>query len=355
MGLFHRKKDEVVFKKQKKPKKRPEAVEEEGVPQTQEEDAYADSFLPPEDEIVGSEKENKKEKKPKKKKSPKSETPFYRNRLVIGVTCIVSSCLLSFVLVPALSYVSSTEMATVAKVITPVAKGKRIEAAVVQTVQVPAMGAKGALPQGDLAVGKYAAVDLVAGDLLMDAKLTDVMPFPDDYLYQVPQGKQAISVTIPSFASGLSGKLVAGDIVSVYATLNQTSAGETDYHAIQPEELTYVKVLAVTDQLGQDKDRQTEEGSGLTDEEEQPATVTLLASPEQASAIAGLEVNAKLHLSLVSRGDPALAEQYLASQEEYLSNMGDLENALDLESLGMDMEDFEELLIGEESEAAGIE
>lgn len=326
-----------------------------------EQDAYPDSFLPPdppEEKTVGKLPKKKKEKKPKKEKAKKTphEAPFYRNRLVIGTACIVSACVISFVLVPVMSYVTGTEMTTVAVMTSPLEKGKQIESSMVRTERIPAQGLPGsALRDGKQAVGKYAAVDLVAGDALLESKLTDSIPFVNDYLYEIPQGKQAISATIQTFANGLSGKLLAGDVVSVYAVPNQTKSQETDFHAVQPPELRYVRVLAVTDPLGSDKlrDEPPAESQNIDqpDEENQPATVTMLTRPEQAAVIAGLEVNAKLHLALVSRGNEQTAQSYLKSQEDYLDDaakkdeqeLKDLLNDEEVKELLADSNDYSQL------------
>ena len=333
MSLF-RKKEEVLISagakgRGRKGKRLPkvelpedEAPRAEPVTAAATEDEYAASFLPEdltEEAVTAKKKKGKKPKKEKKKKTPKREVPFYRNRVFVGVLCIVAASLIAFVGVPVMSYISTTETTTVARMTVPLEKGKRIEQQMVRTVEVPALWATtDVLPDARLAVGKYAAVDLVAGDYIMESKLTEVMPFPNDYLYQVPSGSQAISLTIQSFASGLSGKLLPGDIVSVYATPNQREADDTDYHAIQPPELVYVRVLAVTNRIGGDRERDDAEQEEGMDEDTQPFTVTLLVSPAQAKAAAGLEINAKLHLTLVSRGDEQAAAAYLKAQGDYL-------------------------------------
>ena len=71
--------------------------------------------------------------------------------------------------------------------------------------------------------------------------------------------KRAISITIPSFAGGLSGKLISGDIVSVIA-VDYKEKGET----VVPEELQYVEVIAVTDKKGNDDETVTVKPDGDT-------------------------------------------------------------------------------------------
>ena len=71
-----------------------------------------------------------------------------------------------------------------------------------------------------------------------------------EYLTRLNGSKVAISVTIPTFAKGGSGKVEAGDIIMLFATDKDT--GETT----QPPELKYVEVLAATQSSGADKEYQ---------------------------------------------------------------------------------------------------
>ena len=64
-------------------------------------------------------------------------------------------------------------------------------------------------------LGKFAAVDLKKGDYLLPSKVTSVSDSADDVFRTLDGTKQAISVTIQSFAGGLSGKLENGDIVQL--------------------------------------------------------------------------------------------------------------------------------------------
>ena len=109
-----------------------------------------------------------------------------------------------------------------------------------RTVEVGAYN----LPQNLMAdkkdvVGKYATADLAAGDYILSSKLSAVPAAENAYLYNLDGTKQAISVTIKSFATGLSGKLESGDIVTVIVADYQ-GKGET---AIPPE-LQYVEVIS---------------------------------------------------------------------------------------------------------------
>lgn len=73
-----------------------------------------------------------------------------------------------------------------------------------------------AATSGDI-VGKYVASELLKGEYVLPSKISDTPANENNYLYGLTGEKRAISITIPSFAAGLSGKLRYGDIVSVIA------------------------------------------------------------------------------------------------------------------------------------------
>lgn len=336
---FFRKKDEVFLNTSKKPQKEkrkkgdikllPEETVDDSADQI-----YDDSFLLPETEQETLTQEKTEDAPPatqkKGKKLPKSEVPFYRNRNVLAITSLAVAGVIAFVFVPLVSYLTTTDMTDVVRVIVPVAKGQKITAESVSIISVPTMGvSENVIESADEVVGRFTTVDLSRGDYLTPEKMADTLPFPNDYLYQIPMHKMAVSVSVQSFASGLSGKLLPGDVVSIFAVPNQGDAEDKDFRAIPPQELTYIKVLAVTDKLGTDQQQMIELSSQAgvdrgqaniqDDSEEQlPATITFLCDAQQAACLAGLEVNAKLHVALASRGDSDIAQDYLDIQDAYL-------------------------------------
>ncbi len=134
-------------------------------------------------------------------------------------------------------------------------------------------------------------------------------------MYGLTGEKRAISITIPSFAGGLSGKLISGDIVSIIA-VDFKEQGET----VVPEELQYVEVIAVTDSKGNDDETVTVKPDG-EEEVELPETVTLLVTPVQANILAELEAEGEIHISLVYRGTAENAQKFISAQEKLLEEL----------------------------------
>lgn len=236
---------------------------------------------------------------------------IFRNRTVIGVLCILLALIICFGVTPLFSR-SASEKTEIVRVTKDIKEGDEITAEMVQTVEVGAYN----LPQNLMTdkkevVGKYATADLAAGDYILSSKLSAVPAAENAYLYNLDGKKQAISVTIKSFATGLSGKLESGDIVTVIVADYQ-GKGET---AIPPE-LQYVEVISVTASSGYDANT-----GEVVDEKELPSTVTLLVTTEQAKVLAELEQDSELHLALVYRGTPENAAKFIAAQDALIEEL----------------------------------
>ena len=236
---------------------------------------------------------------------------IFRNRTVIGVLCILLALIICFGVTPLFSR-SASEKTDIVRVTKDIKEGDEITAEMVQTVEVGAYN----LPQNLMTdkkevVGKYATADLAAGDYILSSKLSAVPAAENAYLYNLDGKKQAISVTIKSFATGLSGKLESGDIVTVIVADYQ-GKGET---AIPPE-LQYVEVISVTASSGYDANT-----GEVVDEKELPSTVTLLVTTEQAKVLAELEQDSELHLALVYRGTPENAAKFIAAQDTLIEEL----------------------------------
>lgn len=236
---------------------------------------------------------------------------IFRNRTVIGVLCILLALIICFGVTPLFSR-SASEKTEIVRLTKDIKEGDEITAEMVQTVEVGAYN----LPQNLMTdkkevVGKYATADLAAGDYILSSKLSAVPAAENAYLYNLDGKKQAISVTIKSFATGLSGKLESGDIVTVIVADYQ-GKGET---AIPPE-LQYVEVISVTASSGYDANT-----GEVVDEKELPSTVTLLVTTEQAKVLAELEQDSELHLALVYRGTPENAAKFIAAQDALIEEL----------------------------------
>ena len=245
---------------------------------------------------------------------------IFRNRTVLGILCIAVSLIICFAITPLVNKGLSSKT-TIVRMKTNAKAGAQITNAMVEEVEV----GKYNLPENvvkdiDDIKGKYLASDLYDGDYILTSKVSDTPAKENEYLYNLNGTKQAMSITINSFAEGVSGKLMSGDIVSVIVS-DFNGTGQT----IIPTELKYVEVIAVTAKSGNDANTDANAKVPTDDEEEVekelPTTVTVLATPEQSKILAMLEAESEMHLSLVYRGNEQTAKKFIEIQDEVLEEI----------------------------------
>ena len=202
-----------------------------------------------------------------------------KNRIVIGLICIILSLIICFGLTPMFNNALKSKVSLV-RVNTEIHKGDQITEKMLTTVEVGGYNLPGnVVYRAEDVVGKYANTDLYKGDYILESKLSDTPMLKNAYLGKLNGENRAISVSIKSFAAGLSGKLEAGDIVTLIAS----DVGEKRETLVLPE-LQYVEIIATTASSGTDNDVQADVEDG--EEQELASTITVLATPEQAERMA---------------------------------------------------------------------
>lgn len=234
-----------------------------------------------------------------------------KNRTIIGVICVVAALLLSFAVAPLVNRFSDSRYEIVC-VKRNVTKGHQITEDDIQTVTVGRYG----LPDDVIkdktdVIGKYAVCDMVSEDILLSPKLTDKADSADDVFMNLDGSRVAMSITIQSFAGGLSGKLANGDIVQLIVNTDEDGS-------FVPNELQYVRVITSTTAKGIDKDELIRNDDGSY---ELPTTLTLLVDTYQAKLLAEYENNSKIHAVLVSRGNEEQASDFLEKQNTILDEI----------------------------------
>lgn len=258
------------------------------------------------------EKKPKKEKKIKLDKNGEPKKPFFKNKKSVGILLIVLS-LLAMVSIPIINYFLGLSSVTVY-----VAKEDLPSSAVAITDDmITSFNIKkgSMLPvyitEKDNIVGSYVKSDFAKGEIISSPKISKMIPFYNNYLYDL-QGKKAMTVTTKNLSTSLGGKLQSGDIVSVYF-FDENKAKETSsYNGDLAPELTYVKVLAVTNSEGED----IEDSNKDSLEEPLPSCVTLLVDNIQSKALVGLEENYTIHFALVNRGNEENSAKLLDMQND---------------------------------------
>ena len=235
-----------------------------------------------------------------------------KNRTVIGAICMAMAIVVTFLVAPIVNKLSS-DTTEVIRLSSDIKQGVQITSDDLETVNVKSDSVpSGIINDPEQIIGKYAASALYAGDYLTNAKLAGEPNSASDVFASLDGSKLAVSVTINTFASGLSGKLENGDIVSIIVTDKENES------TVIPDALKYLKVITTTTAGGIDQDSiiKNEDGSY-----EVPSTVTLLVNEEQARLLAQYEADAALTVALVYRGTAENAKKFLDIQEEYFLTM----------------------------------
>jgi len=182
-----------------------------------------------------------------------------KNRTVLGILCLILALLLAFGLTPIMNKLSDGRVSVV-RMKQDVSQGHKMTEDDIEIVSVGAVNLpSGVIKDKEAVLGKYASSDLWKGDCLFPAKLSDTADSAADVFRSLDGTQVAVSVTIPTFAGGLSGKLLNGDIVSliVYSSDKKES--------FAPDALKYVRVITSTTSGGLDRDELTQKEDGTYD------------------------------------------------------------------------------------------
>ena len=225
------------------------------------------------------------------------------NRTIIGIICIVAALVICFGITPLVNK-NSSETIEIVRVKQTIPKGGMITENVIEVVDVGSYNLPDTVytSKKDV-VGKYAKVDMYAGEYIIPQKLTSEVQSATDILGNLDGEQKIISITIGSFAQGVSGKLETGDIISVIVY------DAKENNTFTPDELRYVRVVTSTTSKGLDKAEVTDHS--------QPVTVTLIVNQEQAELLAKYEKTSSMHFTLEYRGDEATSQMYLEEQASY--------------------------------------
>lgn len=239
-----------------------------------------------------------------------------KNRTIIGIVCIVLALVVTFAVAPLVNKLSDSRT-DIVRLKNDIVQGHMIQENDIEVVTVGSTGLPtNIITKKDAVVGKFAACDLKANTDLLQSMISGKSDSADDVFHTLDGTKQAISITISSFAGGLSGKLENGDIVSLVVFENETKK------ATIPGGLTYVKVITTTTAEGFDKDELTPNEDGTY---ELPTTLTLLVNPTQAKMLVEYENRGVIHADLVYRGDSKTAQKFLDAQDLYFEMLSEQE------------------------------
>ena len=208
---------------------------------------------------------------------------LFKNRYVIGILCIITALLIVFFAVPVLQ---SSNYVSAVRIKQPIEAGTQITADMLETVKVPEKLINGGISDASSAVGQYTTAELYAGDYLTTQKLSGSITEHSSFPAGTAKGKIVVSVTLPTLASGVSGHLLPGDVVTVMTlpkgSVNQslglepqTEETEMSGTVISPQ-LQYLEVCMVTANDGSDASVEAKLEDGVKNN--LPVTVSFYAT-----------------------------------------------------------------------------
>lgn len=276
---------------------------------------------------------------------------IFRNRIFIGLICIVLALAIIFFAAPAVisEQIKTTEVVTAT---TNIEAGTVISEEMLKTVRIPVSIVPGDATNQAASIGKYTASTIWAGDVITAAKLTDTNTQEDTYELATAKGKMVVSVTVKNLSVMAAARIRSGDVVTVMALLDgiygsndnaistgidtsattpvpsagaqtsETSDTSTDVapvpaptpikdvREIEPTvvvypELKYMEIAAIVASEGENAKVDIELKED--DENAVPVTISFYATEDQARRLAELEMNGTIYIAFVARGEEAFA------------------------------------------------
>lgn len=267
---------------------------------------------------------------------------LFRNKTFLGTLCIVLALIIGFAVVPAYN-AQTRKTVRVYRAKTTIYEYQAITkdnlSSLVEQVEVGAYGLPaGAVKDKSALIGKLAKSTIVQSDNILGGQLMTSDENANEFLNQLSaKGEQAASVTMPTLASSLSGRIQTGDVVRVLtfekaaATQSQSSSSgngfsngitgnqsqsdtSADKVPVQYPDLQYLQIVALSAKDGtpvNGLETTTHSSDGKTNIV-LPSTVTFACTASQANELAEIEKKNDLYLVFVARG--AQAETIIQQQ-----------------------------------------
>ena len=131
---------------------------------------------------------------------------FFRNKIIIGVLCIVLGLVVGFVLIPG-SRDAQNATIQVVRATQDIPQGSCIDETMIEAVTVLASQVNLTESRVEDFIGSYAAAKIYTGDYLTAEKLNPTAV--DPIAAATEHGKMIVSVTVPSLAASASGITVS--------------------------------------------------------------------------------------------------------------------------------------------------
>lgn len=221
-----------------------------------------------------------------------------KNKYVIFAVCLILSGIIAFVIVPT-SNESLSGAVEIVRVSKQIEKNTVISDDMLEYATVIPMGLPDdIIKEKQAIIGKVAAVTLLPQDNLIPQKFTETYSITNKELYNMDNPNNlAVSISVKTLAASMSGKLLPGDVVSLYGFNTENKS------LVLYDDLIYVEVLAITNSKAEDLDKRTANSESDTSDVVIPSTITLSVNRTQAKELVELENTANIHAVFVGRGE----------------------------------------------------
>lgn len=225
-------------------------------------------------------------------------TKYLKNRYVIFALCLILSGIIAFVIVPKANK-NMGDAVNVVKVTKRIEKNTQISEDMLEIKQLPKIAVPdNVITDKSAIIGKAAAVTLYPEDNLIPQKFISLDSVGDKAFYDMDNTEQvAVSVTVSSLAASVSGKIMPGDVVSVYGFITETKT------LAEYTDLLYLEVIGVSNANAEELSERTSGSETDSSDKVIPATVTLSVNRNQAQELIMLENTSSLHIVFVGRGE----------------------------------------------------
>lgn len=237
----------------------------------------------------------KKEKEDKVKKIMHPGQQAKNRKWIASVVCVIAAAALAFGVLP-MMYTKEAKTQDVITMVKMVPKGHMITKGDIQEKKVGAYGLPAdIISSSKMVVGNAAAIDLLPGDILMQNKIGNSDPVTDSIL---SKGKELVSVTLKSTASGVANHLSAGDVVNVFVASNNNQ----EITINSDPELQNIPIYALENADAVNLNH-TQKNTDTDQSAQVAQTATLIVTPAQASKLVTAEYTGTIHMVLVKRGE----------------------------------------------------
>lgn len=225
-------------------------------------------------------------------------TKYLKNRYVIFALCLILSGIIAFVIVPKANK-NMGDAVNVVKVTKRIEKNTQISEDMLEIKQLPKIVVPdNVITDKSAIIGKAAAVTLYPEDNLIPQKFISLDSVGNKAFYDMDNTEQiAVSVTVSSLAASVSGKIMPGDVVSVYGFVTETKT------LAEYTDLLYLEVIGVSNANAEELSERTSGSETDSSDKVIPATVTLSVNRNQAQELIMLENTSSLHIVFVGRGE----------------------------------------------------